>query len=96
VAIGAFTFPYFHHFPELNQGINQMKLRVLALLRPSITGERTEIKLLFGKEPGLIFLRELFQASKRHGVYRYSFRRPSEKNVRKFEETARRFDRRLH
>ena len=83
--MGGFRFPRFQEFPELNEEPNLSLLRVLALLRPEIARERTEMKFLMGDEPSLVFLRELFDATAEYGIHRHSYRRPSPAGWEKYE-----------
>ncbi len=86
VGIGSHEFPMFQHYTELSSSQNQDRLRLLSLLRYEMVGERTEFKFLSGREPTLLFLRELLHATSEFGLHKYSGRKPDEKVLETFKK----------
>lgn len=85
-AIGSHSFPKFQHYTELNSNHNREVLRLLSLLRWELVGERVEFKFLVGREPSLVFLRELLHATSEYGLHKYSGRRPDAKATEELEK----------
>lgn len=84
-ALGSHSFPKFQHYTELNSPHNQEVLRLLSLLRWEIIGERVEFKFLVGREPSLIFLRELLHATSEYGLHKYSGRKLDEEAIKELQ-----------
>jgi len=84
--IGSHSFPKFQHYTELNSPHNREILLLLSLLRWELVGERVEFKFLVGREPSLIFLRELLHATSEYGLHKYSGRKPDENATKELEK----------
>lgn len=90
-AIGGYQFPRFFHYDRLNSRDNQEVLRLLAMMMWEIVGERTELKFLSGREPSLLFLREMMTGAAEYGLYKYSRRTPNADALAEFTKAVQQF-----